>query len=265
MASQNDYTIPVWVPIGPYEDHSLTFDGHPVVPCAGLIYGIDVSPDYDGAGHPAMYLAMAGGGVWRSTDFLSATPTWTPLTDHLPGIPDARRVYLNDVVTLSVDPKHPRTIYARAGGSTPSILKSTDGGTSWSLIGEGQFSGASDIRRVLVDPQGIVSVAFSTGGFWQSTDGGASWTNVTSPALAGMEFQDAVYFIDGGGQITIYVGVIDHRGGTRSGLWSFTNGKWSELPITMLNMRGETFSPAVINRITMSASMLRHRTGCCGG
>src|SRR6266487_2890436 len=241
-----------WVPIGPYQDSNLTFDGHPVVSGAGRIDGIDISPDYDGAGHPAMYLAMPGGGVWRSSDFMSAAPTWSPLTDHISGIPDARRVELNNVSMLAVDPKHPQTIYARAGGEPPAILKTTDGGASWTLIGEGRFGGADGIRRVLADPLGTVYVAFNAGGFWQSTDGGATWTNVASTALDGVEFHDAVYFIDQNDQINIYVGVVDRQGRNRSGLWSFIVGIWRQMPITMTNMRGQTFTPAVINHITMS-------------
>src|SRR5437588_1600758 len=245
MPSQNGN----WVPIGPYADRSLPGND---VPGAGRIDGIDISPDYDGAGHPAMYLAMPGGGVWRSSNFMSAAPTWMPLTDHIPGIPDARRVELNNVSTLAVDPKRPQTIYARAGGSPPAILKSADGGDSWVLVGEGQFSGAGGIRRVLVDPLGTVYVAFNTGGFWQSIDGGATWTNVASAALDGVEFHDAVYFIDQNGQINIYMGVVDRQGQNRSGLWSFIGGNWTQMPIVMTNMHGQMFSPAVINHITMS-------------
>src|ERR1700694_4191868 len=114
-----------WVPIGPSEVKNPPGN---VVPDGGRIDGIDITADYDGAGHPAMYLAMPGGGVWRSSDFLTAAPTWVPLTDRIPGIPDARRINLNAVSSVAVDPSHPQKIYASAGGSPLALLTSVDGG-----------------------------------------------------------------------------------------------------------------------------------------
>ena len=75
-----------WVSVGPYEDYNLPGND---VPGAGRIDGIDISPDYDGTGHPAIYLAMPGGGVWRSPDFMSAAPTWIrlPTTSRASPIP----------------------------------------------------------------------------------------------------------------------------------------------------------------------------------
>jgi hypothetical protein len=113
----------LWSDIGPSNVAGLPGN---VLPGGGRIDGIDVSPDYDGAGHSAMFLAMPGGGVWRSADFQSATPTWIPLTDHLPGIDDSDRVGLNVVSTLAVDPHKPQRIYARAGTASPALLRSSE-------------------------------------------------------------------------------------------------------------------------------------------
>jgi hypothetical protein len=200
-----------------------------------------------------MFLAMPGGGVWRSADFQSAAPTWIPLTDHLPGIDDTDRVGLNVVSTLAVDPQKPQRIYARAGMASPALLRSSDGGSTWSLVGQQKFGGATGIWRVLADPLGNVYAAFNSGGFWQSTDGGGTWTDVASNALNGVEFHDAVYFVDKGGTLAIYTGVIDRQGQGRSGVWSFINGQWFQMAMTLTNMRGQAFSPNVINHITMSA------------
>jgi photosystem II stability/assembly factor-like uncharacterized protein len=196
---------------------------------------------------------MPGGGVWRSADFASLNPTYVPLTDHLPGIPAARRVGLNIVSTLAVDPVHPRSIYGRAGGSPAELLKSTDGGDTWGLVGGGKFGMASGIWRVLVDQQADVYVAFNSGGFWQSGDGGQTWTNVATKPLNGVEFHDAVYFVQQSGEIDIYVGVIDRQGKDRSGVWRFAAGQWTQMPMTLTNMRGQGFARAAINHITLSA------------
>ena len=76
-------------------------------------------------------------------------------------------------------------MYARAGGSPPAILKSTDGGTNWTLVGEGQFGAARGISRILVDDVGDVYVTFDSGGFWRSSDGGSTWVNIASADLDG--------------------------------------------------------------------------------
>jgi hypothetical protein len=223
------------------------------LPCGGRIDGIDVSSDFDGAGTSAMYLATPGGGIWRSSDFAGATPTWTPLTDHLPGIADVDRVNLNVVSTLSVDPSHPQTVYAQNGAGS-SLLKSSDGGANWTVIGKNAFGIASGILKVLADPSGQLSVAFSSGGFWQSGNGGTSWTNVASPALDGVEFHDAVYFVNGNGGTDLYVGVVDRQGKNRSGIWSLINGNWAQMQMTLQNLRRQAFAPGVINHITLSAN-----------
>jgi hypothetical protein len=239
----------IWSSLGPSQVTGILN----YLPCGGRIDGIDISPDFDGAGNPAMYLAMPGGGVWRSSDFTGASPTWLPLTDHLPGIADVDRVGLNVVSTVSVDPTNPRTIYARNGAGA-SLLKSSDAGASWIVIGTNAFGVAGDIWRVLADPTGAVSVAFGSGGFWQSRNGGATWVNAASAALDGVEFHDAVYLVDANGTTTIFVGVVDRQGQQRSGIWSLVNGQWTQMAMTLQNLRSQTFTPDVINRITLSAN-----------
>ena len=250
-----------WVAVGPGQQNVPgTVPGNFFSPWGGRIDWIDISSNFDGSGHPAMYLATPGGGVWRSSDFLNAAPTWTPLTDHLPGIPDSRRDEINKVSTLAVDPQHPQTVYAGTGTNQTSILKSTDGGDSWDLIGEGQIIGTILTQRVLADPSGTVYAAFIVGGFWRSENGGLAWANIADARLAGVEFHNAVYFIDKDGQLAIYVGIVDRQGGTRSGVWSLVSGQWTQMPMTMTNLHGKPFMPSAINHITLSATS---STGVC--
>jgi photosystem II stability/assembly factor-like uncharacterized protein len=255
--SREDPSAPVWKLIGPKHVTGLVdANGNSILPCAGLIYAIDFSSNYDAAGHAAMYLGT-NGGVWRSTDFNSGYPTWVALTDHLPGIHETRRVNLNEIFTLAVDPNQPQTIFASAGGSPPALLRSTDGGNDWDLIGQDQFVNKGKIRRVLVDPLGDVYVGFDYGGFWKSTDSGDNWTNLATHNLSDVGFRDAVYFVDLNGQINIYVGVIDPHNTdptrSRSGIWWFANGNWTKMQMTLNNMLWQQFNRNVINHITLSS------------
>ena len=75
----------------------------------------------DNAGTTAMFLGAAGGGVWRSTDFTTGSPTWTPLTDFV-GVgaggvdpQTGRGAGAIDVGAIAVDPANPKTIYVGTG------------------------------------------------------------------------------------------------------------------------------------------------------
>jgi hypothetical protein len=240
---------PTWTSLGP--SHLTGLENF--LPCAGRIDTVDVSPDFDGRGTPAMYLGTPGGGVWRSSDFTSSAPTWTPLTDHPPGVTDADRVNMNVVSTLCVDPTNSRFVYAQDGAGA-AVLKSSDGGDSWTVIGKNGFGSAGGIARVLADPTGAVSIAFILGGFWQSTNGGSNWTNVAPAALSDVEFHDAVFFVDGTGTTQVFVGVVDRKGNGRGGIWSLINGTWKQMPMSLQNLRGQSFQRDVINHITLSSN-----------
>src|SRR5262249_4083501 len=94
-----------------------------------------------------LYLAAAGGGVWKTTD---AGADWTPLTDDQPTL---------FMGALALAPSDPNIIYAGTGEATNSILsftghgvlKSTDGGTTWTLLGQNVFD-RHTISQIVVSP-----------------------------------------------------------------------------------------------------------------
>ena len=122
-----------------------------------------------------IYAGAAGGGVWRSSD--SGT-TWTALTDTQPTLA---------IGALAIDPTG-QIIYAGTGeanGSTDSqggqgILKSTDGGNTWTLQGQSIFAGAH-IGGMSVDSSSPNHVFAATDiGLYVSNDGGSTWTSMVS-------------------------------------------------------------------------------------
>src|SRR5262249_30542955 len=100
------------------------------------------------AAHPTdpnvLYVAAAGGGVWKTTD---AGASWAPLTDAQATL---------SMGALALAPSNPEVIYAGTGEATfgPSkmrlrrdniytgrgILKSTNGGKDWELLGSAFFN-----------------------------------------------------------------------------------------------------------------------------
>ncbi len=69
--------------------------------------------------------AGAGLNLWKSSDFLSATPTWAASGTGIPNTP---------ISSMVIDPETPSTLYA---GTDIGVFQSTDSGASWAPYGTG--------------------------------------------------------------------------------------------------------------------------------
>lgn len=130
------------------------------------------------------YLAGATGGLWKTTD---KGVTWTCLSDTWEKMP---------VGAIAIDPKNPQKVYCGTGdfhgwsGYSIGLMKSTDGGATWTNYGRAQF-GNTAVSQVLVDPDNTNIVTVTTGRgsayngkVYRSTDGGETWStaiNVSAP------------------------------------------------------------------------------------
>jgi autotransporter-associated beta strand protein len=181
-----------------------------------------------------MYLAADGGGVWKTTNWLSASPTWTPLTDSQTSTVTGS----GDLAykSLVVFPGNPSIMYAAIAGPGGGILKSTDGGTTWTLLGNSVFNQVA-FGSLIVDPNNannlFVTVWYgpnsNSGGVYKSTDGGVTWTNTTAAIHTGAA-SDIV--MDPTNSMLLYAGLTQGAGGgTTNGLYKSTNGgtTWTRL------------------------------------
>lgn len=123
-------------------------------------------------------LATADGGIWRTTDLGAATPTWTPRSDHAPSL---------SIASLSFDPTagagdrvaiagigH-RSSFRRVGGPLTGLLKSTNGGVTWTALPAAHLAGV-DVSGAAIRGRRIVVTARGTdSGVWLSQDGGATF------------------------------------------------------------------------------------------
>ncbi len=90
------------------------------------------------------------------------------------------------VGAIAIDPRDPNVVYA--GTSTGGVWKTTNGGTSWTALGDGQVT--LSIGSLLLDPRNPNTVYAGTGekangagrydgaGILKTTDGGATWRNI---------------------------------------------------------------------------------------
>ncbi|MDB4956970.1 MAG: hypothetical protein JWO36_4539 [Myxococcales bacterium] len=150
-----------------------------------------------------VYMAVSGGGVWKTFDFVSApSPTWAPTMDTLPNLA---------VGALALDPDHPDTLYAGNGDfvdtSGNTILKTTDGGGTWSdpivLAGtypapNGVVANVGSIRAV--SARGDLVFAATDVGLFRSSDAGASFALVDLPNAGGSALAESIWnIVDVGG------------------------------------------------------------------
>jgi photosystem II stability/assembly factor-like uncharacterized protein len=112
--------------------------------------------------------------------------------------------FLN-VSVLAADPQNSGTLYV---GGYRGLIKSTDGGESWTEVNVVLPSGMGVASALAIDPQdsNIVYVSIFGGGIFRSTDGGATWSDANfGPPLLNVRN----LMIDPGNPGNVYAGNTD--------------------------------------------------------
>ncbi|MFZ2873230.1 MAG: hypothetical protein WAZ94_01970 [Phycisphaerales bacterium] len=197
--------------------------------------------------HPTLahryFAAAADGGVWRTDD---AGASWTPLTDHLPGLA---------IGAITIDPTNPDILYAGTGEANfanhsrygVGIYKSIDAGATWTRLAQDAFSGRC-ISRIIVDPAlptrvyaavtragGFPELAAAKGhpgapgpvGLFRSDDAGHTWAALDG--LPELSVTDLAMSPDNPAVLYACVGHI--FGDDRNGIYSSTDAgaTWARL------------------------------------
>ena len=138
-----------------------------------------------------LYIGTSAGGVWKSTN---EGASWVPLTDGQCSLV---------IGAIAVDPVNPNILYVGTGEPSEAtagcgVLRSTDGGTTWSTFGQDVFvtnpSTSVVFYSIVVDQAtagsttSTVLVAATNRGVFRSANSGQTWT-LTTPALT---FSDVV-------------------------------------------------------------------------
>lgn len=173
-----------WQAVGPDKITGELLRSVPI-DSAGRITAILVHP----TNANIVYVGAAQGGVWKTTN---GGDSWAPLSDQQSSL---------SIGAMAFDPSNPEIIYAGTGEPHSSdsfagqgILKSSNGGGTWTTLGNTDFSGVaiSDIAISPNDPNTVyVAVANSflktfdptvdkKPGVYKTTNGGTSWQLVLS-------------------------------------------------------------------------------------
>jgi photosystem II stability/assembly factor-like uncharacterized protein len=122
-----------------------------------------------------VYLLSSSGGVWKTSNFESPYPTWAPITDKVITTSGGAAALGRSPQTLYYGTGDPFDGIPLVGGA---MMKTTDGGTTWSpFIFLGNSGIVTDVKVDTRSAADVVLVATDTGVF-RSADGGNSYNQV---------------------------------------------------------------------------------------
>ncbi|HEX3896663.1 MAG TPA: DUF11 domain-containing protein [Rudaea sp.] len=156
---------------------------------SGRVNWIAVDPVLTEPGNIVAYAGTDGGGIWKTVNCCSANTTWDVKTDF----PEIASMSISDV---TIDPNNHNVVYGATGdlnyGSfsfgAAGVLKSTDQGETWTLLGAevftpfyapaaGSFPQYQAIGKIRIDPNNSNTVIAGTKtGLYFSYDAGNSWS-----------------------------------------------------------------------------------------
>lgn len=205
-----------------------------------------------------IYLGTAGGGVWKTTD---NGVNWSPLTDQQVSLA---------IGALAVVPRSDGQdiIYAGTGESNQAgdnnfglgILKSADGGQTWTQLAASTFQNqgfariavvpgtstgsdvvyAATMETVIGSATSVVIGYAVKAGLFRSEDGGATWQMLSGsgglPAGGQINGSASEVIVNPANGDIIYAGIL---GGARGGIWQSTDAgaTWTRVPGMPQNIR----------------------------
>jgi len=194
-------SIGTWMPLGPgpidygQTEHVAPKDtsGQYLNEVVGAIQAVVASP----TNPDILFVGTVNGGIWRTNNATAASPTWTPLTDNTKSL---------SIGAIAFDPTDPSgqtlvagvgcwSAYSREGGILSGILRTTDGGATWSQLDgtgtvklDGKNCSGIAVRgnTILVSVDNATSSNYADVGIFRSTDGGATFTQISNATGTGL-------------------------------------------------------------------------------
>ena len=195
----------------------------------------------DPANSNNLWIGSPDGGLWKSTN---GGTNWTTSTDLFTDL---------GVSDVAIDPTNSNIMYVATGDRDGSyagpslhapaygLMKSTDGGVTWTNMYPLAVSSQYMMSRILIDPSNTQNIYVSGNfGIIKSTNGGTSWSTIFSTeVIMSMEFQP-------GTSSTIYAaGKSFHVSTNSGGSWTtITSGLASSGSVARLSIAVSANNPA---------------------
>lgn len=172
----------VWQSLGPAPAHQGQVEGIVDRPVTGAVNAVVAHP----SNPDILVIAAVNGGIWRTSNATAVSPTWTRLTDTQS---------TNSVRALAADPAvaNLQTLVAGTGrssslssigGAQIGMLRSTNGGDTWTVLDGGGTLAGRNITAVAA--RGAILLAASTDGLFRSSNTGAAFTAISGGAGTGL-------------------------------------------------------------------------------
>jgi hypothetical protein len=193
-----------WKQVGPGPLDTQSANGPPNPnwsPVAGRVAALAVDP----SNASILYMGAGLGGVWKSTD---KGASWKPVSDDQPAL---------SISSIAISKGAPQTIWVGTGSGDPyagyygnGLMRSIDGGATWTTVGADQFVGLSISHVALDEAEGTLYVSADFGGagngdactnidlttpgqgLFRSTDNGATWTQLLDGSIVDLEVDMSV-------------------------------------------------------------------------
>jgi hypothetical protein len=131
-----------------------------------------------------IYVATVNGGVWKTENATAAEPSWQPLTDGAKSLAMSALAFdPTDTSYQTLVAGTGRVSSYGGGGALIGLLRTTDGGKSWTLIDGGGALKNTTIYGVA--PRGEVIVAATDKGLFRGSPDGA-WTELSGAPGTGL-------------------------------------------------------------------------------
>ncbi|MCU0753597.1 MAG: PPC domain-containing protein [Xanthomonadales bacterium] len=236
-----------WVSLGPAPATNGQVEGITNRPVTGAVNAVVAHP----TNADILYVAAVNGGIWRTANATAASPNWTRLTDGQS---------TNSIRALSADPTvaNLQTLVAGTGrnsslssfgGAQVGMLRSTNGGDSWSVLDGGGTLANRNIAAVAA--RGSILLAATSDGLFRSTNTGAAFTAISGGAGTGLPSGTVTDMVgDPSNNALLYAAAL----GSTRGIYSSTN-------------TGETWtkvSDTAVDTAIGSAGRVRLATGASG-
>ncbi|MGH1366605.1 MAG: PKD domain-containing protein [Calditrichia bacterium] len=211
----------------------------------GRTRGIMIDPN-DGSGN-TVFAAGVSGGLWKTTNISSISPTWNAVNDFFENLA---------ISSIAYDPTETDTMYFGTGEGWfnidatqgDGIFKSNDGGDTWRQLSSTTSSTFDFVQKIVVHPDsGDVYAATRTGGVMRSTDGGANWSSVLSSGSGAGTSRAADLEIAANSSIYAAMGIFGTDGVYSSP--SGNSGTW-----TKLNTGANGFPTSGFERIELAVA-----------
>ncbi len=229
----------VWVNLGPtdadFEVNGATYNKVD----SGRVRKIVVDPRDPNV----VYVATAGGGVWKTFDALTPVttnpttgPRWMPITENVGSL---------SIGSLAMNPQNPDALLLGLGDPfdvrVPGFLHSEDGGATWSssiplsYTAGTALNTATTVRDIAFDPDGLTVLVATNAGLFTNSAGGIGDTTSFSVAALGTSIQAAwsIAYVGSHNWLVTSVDATGASSARRGHLWhgtvSSTTWAWTDV------------------------------------